>query len=55
MRQLEKLVHMQKNLQEDFQNVKESLDKTDKVKQRSIANFDSIEKENTDDKKRLEL
>jgi hypothetical protein len=54
IRQLDKVEHMQKTLQEDFQNVKDSLEATEKLKQRAVQNFEAVEKENTDDKKKLE-
>jgi hypothetical protein len=54
LRQLDKLEHMQKGLSEDFTNVKESLEMTDKLKQRAIANFDAIERENLEEQKKLE-
>ena len=50
LRQLDKVEHMQKTLAEDYQNVKDSLDQTDKLKTRAQANFDAIEKENTEEK-----
>jgi hypothetical protein len=37
---------MQKTLAEDYQNVKESVDQTDKLRGRAIANFESVDKEN---------
>jgi hypothetical protein len=40
IRQLEKVEHMQKTLVEDFQNVKESLEQTDRLKERAAANFE---------------
>lgn len=54
IRQLEKVEHMQKTLAEDFLNVKDSLDATDKLKQRAQANFDAIEKENQEEKRKYE-
>jgi len=45
---------MQKTLAEDFQNVKDSLGQTDKLKQRSIANFEAVDKENTEERKKYE-
>jgi hypothetical protein len=54
IRQLDKVEHMQKTLQEDFQNVKDSLEATEKLKQRAVQNFEAVEKENADDKKKLE-
>ena len=47
---MDKVEHMQKTLAEDYQNVKDSLDLTDKLKTRAQANFDAIEKENTEEK-----
>ena len=46
---------MQKTLAEDFHNVKATLDQTDKLKERAIANFETVDKENQEDKKKLEL
>ena len=54
MRQLDKIEHMQKALAEDFTSVKASLEATDKLKQRASQNFEAIDKENIDDKKKLE-
>jgi hypothetical protein len=45
---------MQKSLAEDYQQVKESLEATDKLKERSVQNFEAIEKENLEEKKKLE-
>ena len=45
---------MQKNLAEDFQNVKLSLEQTDKLKERAVANFETIDRENQEEKKKLE-
>lgn len=44
---------MQRNLVEDYTNVKESLDQTDLLKQRALANFDAVEKENMGEQKKL--
>lgn len=55
VRQLDKVEHMQKTLAEDFQNVKDSLDQSEKLKQRAIANFDTIDRENQEEKKKYEL
>lgn len=45
---------MQKNLAEDFQQVRDSLDQTERLKQRAQANFEAVEKENFEDKKKYE-
>ena len=45
LRQLDKVEHMQRNLAEDYTNVKESLEQTDKLKKRAIDNFETVENE----------
>jgi len=54
LRQLDKVEQMQKNLAEDFQQVRDSLDQTERLKQRAQANFEAVEKENFEDKKKYE-
>lgn len=55
LRQLDKLEYMQKSLAEDCTNVKDSVEATDKLRQRAVSNFDAIDKENQDEKKKLEV
>ena len=45
---------MQKTLQEDYQNVKDSLEMTEKLKQRAAANFEAVDKENMEERKKME-
>jgi hypothetical protein len=44
---------MQRNLVDDFQQQKDTLDITDKLKDRSFDNFTLIDKENSEEKKLL--
>jgi hypothetical protein len=45
---------MQKNLAEDFQQVRDSLDQTERLKQRAQANFEAVDKENGDERRKHE-
>lgn len=55
IRHLEKVEHMQKTLAEDFNNVKLSLEETEKLQKRAIANFETIDQENQEEQKKLDL
>jgi hypothetical protein len=46
---------MQKTLTEDYHNVKESLDETEKLQKRAIANFETVDLENQDEQKKLDV
>lgn len=54
LRQLDKIEHMQKALHEDYSAVQISLEAADKLKQRTTLNFEAIEKENAEEKKKME-
>ena len=54
LRQLDKIEIMQKSLIEDFQSQKDTLEVADKLKQRTMDNFNTIEKENLEEKSSLQ-
>ena len=54
MRQLEKVEHMHKALAEDTQTGKQSLEQIERMKERTNANFELMEKENQEERKKLE-